>query len=461
MCLMTDKSHTAVGAVLQQHIDNSWQPISYFSRKLKPAETQYSTFHWELLAVYLSIKYFRHFVEARLFHVSTDNKPLTFSFSLFISHSDQYSPQQIRHLDFISQFTSDVRYVKDTQNFVADALLRVEANPLQQDIRPLVQFQRDGSSSTWRPRTPSSTVLFIFTYSGTHTPTNVRHYNFVTPLLVYPALLFHLSFTVQCLIPFTLSLILEYKPLNTSSLLSLFGLALTLMLGGGLAPVCPVDDENVARAFLDCWISCFGISPTVTTDRGQQFHSSLWRYLMPLLGSTRLCTTAYHPIANGLIKCFRRQLKAALKSYPHPNSWTDSLSMYSLVFESHWNKMLAAVQLSLYIVLLFVYLVNSSRPLPKTIWYRTPLTMSINSNRSCNNYNLHLLVHTPIVPPTSVITTHMFLYVVTQFANPCNNPMMVHLRYLNELISTSQWTSKVDRKLSQLITLNLLIARWH
>ena len=36
--------------------------------------------------------------------------------------------------------------------------------------------QRDGSSSTWIPWTPSNTVFFIFTYSGTHTPTNVRHY---------------------------------------------------------------------------------------------------------------------------------------------------------------------------------------------------------------------------------------------------------------------------------------------
>ena len=78
----------------------------------------------------------------RLFHVLTDHKPLTFSLS---SHSDQYSPRQIRHLDFISQFTSDIRYVKGTQNVLADALSRVEANALQQDISPLV---RDGSSST-------------------------------------------------------------------------------------------------------------------------------------------------------------------------------------------------------------------------------------------------------------------------------------------------------------------------
>ena len=57
-CIMTDASDKAVGAVLQQHIGDHWQLISYFSKKLKPSETKYSTFDQELLAVYLSIKFF-------------------------------------------------------------------------------------------------------------------------------------------------------------------------------------------------------------------------------------------------------------------------------------------------------------------------------------------------------------------------------------------------------------------
>ena len=36
--VMTDASDTAVGGVLQQYIDGHWHPISFFSRKLKPAE---------------------------------------------------------------------------------------------------------------------------------------------------------------------------------------------------------------------------------------------------------------------------------------------------------------------------------------------------------------------------------------------------------------------------------------
>ena len=61
-CLMTDASHTAVGGVLQQHSNGTWKPIS-FSRKLTPAECRYSTFDQELLAVYLGIKHFQHFLE--------------------------------------------------------------------------------------------------------------------------------------------------------------------------------------------------------------------------------------------------------------------------------------------------------------------------------------------------------------------------------------------------------------
>ena len=49
-CLMTDASDNAVGAALQQNIGSSWQPIAFFSKKMKPAETLYSTFNRELLA---------------------------------------------------------------------------------------------------------------------------------------------------------------------------------------------------------------------------------------------------------------------------------------------------------------------------------------------------------------------------------------------------------------------------
>lgn len=99
-CIAADASDYAVGAVLQQLIDGTWFPIAYFSKKLQPAETRYSTFDRELLAVYLAIRHFRHFVEGRDFHVLTDHRPLTFSLQ---AHHDRHSPRQARHLDFVAQ----------------------------------------------------------------------------------------------------------------------------------------------------------------------------------------------------------------------------------------------------------------------------------------------------------------------------------------------------------------------
>ena len=124
---MTDASDTAVGAVLQQYINNHWHPISYFSKALKPAETCYSTFDRELLAVYLAVKQFRYFVEGRSFHVLTDHKPPIFALQ---TRSEKHSPRQARHLDYVTQFTSDIRHIKGTSNSPADALSRIEANAI-------------------------------------------------------------------------------------------------------------------------------------------------------------------------------------------------------------------------------------------------------------------------------------------------------------------------------------------
>ena len=51
---------------------------------------------------------------------------------------------------------------------------------------------------------------------------------------------------------------------------------------------------------------------------------------MQLLGSKRIRTTSYHPIANGLIERFHRQLKASLKCSSNAVKWTDTLPLVLL-----------------------------------------------------------------------------------------------------------------------------------
>ena len=79
------------------------------------------------LYLYLAIKHFRHFIEGCTFKVFTDHKPLTYSLS---SAADKYIPQQIRHLDYISQFTINIAQVSGSNNPVAEALSRVATNAI-------------------------------------------------------------------------------------------------------------------------------------------------------------------------------------------------------------------------------------------------------------------------------------------------------------------------------------------
>ena len=103
-------------------------------------------------------------------------------------------------------------------------------------------------------------------------------------------------------------------------------------------PLTNITAQSVAEAFVAGWIARFGTPSTITTDRGCQFESVLWTELTNLLGSRRIRTTAYHPIANGLIERFHRQLKASLKAYPDPTSWMDSLPLVLLGIRSAFKE---------------------------------------------------------------------------------------------------------------------------
>ena len=77
IALTTDASDIGIGACLEQHTERGWQPISFFSKKLKKSEQKYSTFDRELLALYEAVRHFRSFLEGRNFIMFTDHQPQT------------------------------------------------------------------------------------------------------------------------------------------------------------------------------------------------------------------------------------------------------------------------------------------------------------------------------------------------------------------------------------------------
>ena len=166
LIIATDASDNAVGAVLQQWVGSTWQPLAFFSKKLQSAERKYNTFDQELLGIYLAIKHFQHFVEGRQFHIFNDHKPLTFLPSF---RSNRHSPRQTRQLDYILQFTSDIRHVRGADNAVADALSRVHsvtANMLPSiDFQELAALQRNDQELATFLRTPNTHSLTLNPFS--------------------------------------------------------------------------------------------------------------------------------------------------------------------------------------------------------------------------------------------------------------------------------------------------------
>ncbi|GFU30910.1 transposon Tf2-9 polyprotein [Trichonephila clavipes] len=88
-----DASDFAVGGALAQYHENVWQPLAFLSMKLSVSQKNWSTYDRKLLAIYTM-------------------------------KVDKCSPRQLRHLDFISQFSTNIQHVPETQNLVADAFSR-------------------------------------------------------------------------------------------------------------------------------------------------------------------------------------------------------------------------------------------------------------------------------------------------------------------------------------------------
>ncbi|GFV84462.1 transposon Tf2-9 polyprotein [Trichonephila clavipes] len=124
LALHVDASDYAIGGALHQVVDSELQPLAFFSRKLTSSEKSYSAYDRELLAIYSAIRHFQYMLEARDFTVFIDHKPLTYAFR---QKSDKCSPRQIRQLDFISQFTTNIVHIPGSVNIAADVLSRVSA----------------------------------------------------------------------------------------------------------------------------------------------------------------------------------------------------------------------------------------------------------------------------------------------------------------------------------------------
>jgi transposase InsO family protein len=387
--LVTDASGVAVGAVLEQisRESSGWLPVAFFSKSLSDTERRYATFDRELLAIVLAIRHFRHMLEARSFHVLTDHKPITLAMH---KTAELLSPRQERHLAFVSQFTTDIQYVKGDTNVVADALSRTElaattlVDSLLEDIAtaqtadPLCQRLRNNrtAASTFtmhtfpgidcpvlssnkfgrlRPVVPESLrgrvidALHSVAHPGIHRSTVLVQQHYMWPGMAKD-IRTHVQQCCSCQaakthrhtqVPFQPFEVPDERfghihldivgPLPDSHGYRYLVTVVDRFTRWPVAiPTTNIQAETVAQALLSGWIQTFGIPSSLTTDRGRQFESALWECLTRWLGISHRTTTAWHPQANAQVERFHRTLKDALRARSADSGWLDHLPLVML-----------------------------------------------------------------------------------------------------------------------------------
>eukprot|EP00884_Botryococcus_braunii_P012331 jgi/Botrbrau1/21099/Bobra.0558s0001.1 len=114
-----DASGLDVGAVLQQDQGQGLQSVAFESRKLQPPERKLAPYDRELLALVHALLKWKHLLLGAKFTVHPDQQALKYLLTAPVRTS-----RQERWLTEIMRFMPDIKYVKGTDNVVADALSR-------------------------------------------------------------------------------------------------------------------------------------------------------------------------------------------------------------------------------------------------------------------------------------------------------------------------------------------------
>ena len=364
--LTTDASNFAIGAVLQQMHNDILKPLEFFSKKLSTTEQRYATFDRELLAIFLSVKHFKHLLEGRSFTIQTDHKPLVHIFKM-----KDPSPRQQRQITFLSQFSCTIEYIAGKTNIIADCLSRIETcsisptplftaeiltknQPSKADLHAFKNkhILRDGIyldisiPGTFRPilhenlRREAFKAVHNLHHPGVSSTFEILHTKVIWPHMRTDIKLWvsECELCQKHKISRYLKPPLQHFPTGNRFDIIHVDLVGPLPVDNGFSylltiidrktrwfeaiPLKNITADNVAQHIVQEWFSRYGLPRSIITDRGTQFESQLFNNLSRNLGIAHFRTTAYHPQTNGLIERLHRTLKTSLAILSTSTSWT-------------------------------------------------------------------------------------------------------------------------------------------
>ena len=354
-----------------------------FSKKMNKVEQLGSAFSRELLAIYLAMKHFHHWLEGTNITIYSDHKPLIVAMSKPV---DRPNRKEARHMSFIAQYSPKFEHISGSQNVVADTLSRPRIDSIEtvsvldhelkselrktqdtdEELREVMDSNSalkisltnglycDTSTGRIRPFIPKSLrgKFFRLVHNLAH-PGVKQSSLLICQRFVWPNMKRDIKEWVNACYHCQLAKVTRHNHSVIKSIpndVPKFG-TVHIDLVGPLpvnrgysylltmidrftrwAEVIPIPDitaETVANAFIAGWVARFGVPNQIICDRGAQFQSGLFKSLLQQLGCTHSRTTSYNPRCNGLIERYHRQLKAALKN-GEDHSWLIRLPLILL-----------------------------------------------------------------------------------------------------------------------------------